>query len=41
MFLLYSGLSFEFPVLIILLTKIGILIMNFFQKIENFFLLEF
>ena len=38
MFLLFaSGLSFEFPILIILLTKLVFLIIIFFQKIENFF----
>ena len=42
MFLLFaSGLSFEFPILIILMTKIGIFNHQFLSKTENSFSLVF
>ena len=42
MFLIFaSGLSFEFPVIIILLTKIGIFNHHFLSKNRKFFLSEF
>ena len=39
--LLASGLSFEFPIIIIFLTKLGFLMNIFSKKIENSFLLVF
>ena len=39
--LLASGLSFEFPIIIIFLTKLGIFNEYFLKKIENSFLLVF
>ena len=38
MFLLFaSGMSFEFPILLIILTKFGIVDIKFLRKIENTF----